>query len=511
MRRIWTLTVASALGCGLLLPSAYADPPAPLPAAAPNLSWMLSSTAQSLYNRHIAVTTAGGGARCAAPAGNACWAWQSVIQSPNLQTDRDVGAASVGMGLLAMWQQTGSSAYLTAAENAGYWLLQVAQPANGGLRWPDYNNGGSAVSSTHFTSFDDGAPGIADFLWQLGKAAGGTMQTTFQNAAAQAMVWEESQAIPVTSGAGCSTSTPCYYWHWTDTPGDTTTYTGMGTGVAGIAWAFNAFYLRTGNPTYRAYADAAAQWLHDQITAQGAMPESPAPASPGYDTGFLWGSAGAAFMFLTLHQDTPPDPNAATWLNDAQRLLAWVGTQEVGAPSSPTGAWPIEPGLDSTQATGIEEGSAGIGWVALQAYRLTSSSGYLAMARRAGSWLHAQAQSAAGGLRWPEDAGIKLVHTSLDNGAPGIGWFLNDLYRADATQTQANADAQAAEQWLAGTYVTDPLGIYWYENCKGDKACKLAADPSWHWGLSGIDGFFSRLSGWPVDSPGEEPGLPFSG
>jgi hypothetical protein len=34
------------------------------------------------------------------------WAWRSSIQAPHYQTDRDVGAASVGEGLLAAYAVT---------------------------------------------------------------------------------------------------------------------------------------------------------------------------------------------------------------------------------------------------------------------------------------------------------------------------------------------------------------------------------------------------------------------
>jgi hypothetical protein len=100
------------------------------------------------------------------------WAWRSTIQAPHLQTDRDVGAASVLVGLLALHDTTGDSAYLDAARHAGDWLLAVAQRQHGGLTWPDYVDRRGHPSVDHFTSFDDGTPGIADSLCRSRRARG---------------------------------------------------------------------------------------------------------------------------------------------------------------------------------------------------------------------------------------------------------------------------------------------------------------------------------------------------
>ena len=58
-------------------------------------------------------------------------AWRSSIQAPHYQTDRDVGAASIGEGLLASYAVTRDIRYLRAAVAAGDFLLGVAEPAAG--------------------------------------------------------------------------------------------------------------------------------------------------------------------------------------------------------------------------------------------------------------------------------------------------------------------------------------------------------------------------------------------
>src|SRR3954462_3835988 len=85
------------------------------------------------------------------------WAWRSSIQAPHYQTDRDVGAASIGEGLLAAYAVTHDARHRRAAVAGGAFRLGVAEPADGGLRWPDWADPDGSRSSTHFTSFDDGA------------------------------------------------------------------------------------------------------------------------------------------------------------------------------------------------------------------------------------------------------------------------------------------------------------------------------------------------------------------
>jgi len=143
----------SALGalCAIAL---LATPAGASAAASSRQTTLLERAANSLVARHL--PGPGGG-----------WAWRSAIQAPHLFTDRDVGTAGIAMGLLAAYRTTHRRAYLDAARHGGDWLIAAAQPTpGGGLRWPDWRDA-RGVSDTHFTSFDDGTPGIADLLWRL--------------------------------------------------------------------------------------------------------------------------------------------------------------------------------------------------------------------------------------------------------------------------------------------------------------------------------------------------------
>lgn len=421
---------------------------------------------------------------------NGGWAWRSSIQSPNLQTDRDVGVSSVIMGLLALWETTREQQYLTAAQQGGNWLLSIAQADGNTLSWPDFENSASDISTDHYTSFDDGTAGDSDVLWRLGTDSG---IQKYKNAALEGMAWEMKQAFGNCPEVSCE-------WTWSNN--DSSIQLGMGEGIAGITADFDTFYQRTGNSIYEQYAQAGAAFLQSQITSQGAMPEVAGDSE--YDTGFLSGSSGAAFMYLQLYEHT----QKTQYLTDATKLLSWVIAQEEDQQEGI--AWPImiDPadGNDETLATGVEEGNAGIGWVMLQAYAITHNQLYLQTAQSAGNWLLSQAQPEKAGVFWYEDADNPLLHTGLDNGAAGIGWFLDDLYKTTGNALYEQ-DAQKAETWLAAVGVSDADGgLICYEN-RQNGVWGLFKEPSWHWGSSGIAAFFARMNGWSQDMPGEENGL----
>src|SRR3954447_12223507 len=238
-----SMRLASLIACStLLLFCALAAAAAATPRASHRLAVKVARmAADSLVARHRAMPEGG-------------WAWRSSIQAPHYQTDRDVGAASIGQGLLAAYAVTGDARYRRAAIAAGDYLLGVAEPAAGGLRWPDWADPDGARSSTHFTSFDDGAAGISDYLWHLYRV---TRAARFRSAALAGMRWVVAQA----RGATCPQVT-CS-WRWTDDPSWRVGYLGVGMGQAGIVLALDTFADRTGDPVFRAYARAGARRLRE--------------------------------------------------------------------------------------------------------------------------------------------------------------------------------------------------------------------------------------------------------
>jgi len=410
-------------------------------------------------------------------------AWRSAIQAPHVQTDRDVGAASVGEGLLAAYAVTHDARYLSGAEAAGDFLLGVAEHDSGGLRWPDWADPDGQRSATHYTSFDDGAAGISDYLLGLSKVTG---ERRFRTAALAGMRWLVAQATgPSCPQSACS-------WRWTDDPSDSVAYNGVGMGQAGIVLALDTFADATGDRTWRTYARAGAARLR-ALTGNGRRPLPQGSEHPDvHETGFLNGSAGAAFVFLERYAHD----HARVDLDTARRLLGWVNDQ---AETDAGGLrWPIA--ADESVASGFELGAAGIAWVNLQAARASGERSYREVARRAGAWLRGSATAAGAWHEVPAD-GTTPVHVGIDSGAAGIGWVLQDLADAGLDPAANRAAARSALAVLSTGAAHDRLGTLWYENHTGGKPL-LAAEPSWHWGSAGIAAFAARLAGWSGRGPG---------
>jgi lantibiotic modifying enzyme len=407
------------------------------------------------------------------------WAWRSAIQAPHFHTDRDVGAASVGAGLLAAHAVTGDRRYLRAAAKAGDYLLAVAEPAEGGLRWPDWADPDGRRSTTHYTSFDDGAAGISDYLWRLFEA---TRETRFRRGALAGMRWVVARAE---DPAGSSCPDVCG-WKWRDDP-TSPTYHGVGMGEAGIVWTLDLFADRTGEATFRAYARAGAARLR-LLTREGRDPLPQRAGSNALATGFLSGSAGAALVLL---ERFARDRKAAD-RTAAARLLSWVNREAIDSPEA--------------SATGFEEGAAGIAWVDLQAFRATGRRDFLESARRAAAWLRHVATTEDGASSWSEEAesARSPVHVGLDSGAAGIGWVLSDLAASGIDARANRATAWSALAWLQGAARRDARGAYWFEN-RTDGQAKLRAEPSWHWGSAGIAAFAAHLAGHGAFGPGGQP------
>lgn len=440
----------------------------------------VSAVTQSLINRHASLLNG--------------WAWESVIQSPNYQMDRDVGTASVLVGLLAAYDVTGNASYLSAAEGAGTFLVNAQTPAGSG-RWPDYYNP-TGPANYGFTSLDDGAAGISDALWMLYERDG---KVTYGNTALAGMNWVVSKA-QAPSGYSCP-SQQCF-WYWED-PEDGEIYNGVGSGLAGIVYTLDQFAQRTTgatSTTYENYALAGAAYLEAQISSEGAIPDVPGDTT-SYSTGLYGGAAGESYVFYSLYRHT----GNTRWLNDANTVMAWVRAQQVtqywGA------AWPISVGSggDSTFSTEIAEGAAGIGWAELQAYKVTGAPIDLSTAVEAGDWLYYIAVGQSGGFTWPAYYGQNTYYTALDLGVAGISVFLYDLSVATNDSDYLTV-AQGAQTWLNAVSYSDSDGVYWYID-KSGKKWQQAKEPSWNWGLAGIDGAAARLGGWKVDMPRDVPGF----
>jgi hypothetical protein len=466
------IVATSRVTCALLLAFCFS-------AGAVAQNPLVSETAQSLINRHTALL---GG-----------WAWQSVIQAPNYQTDRDVGTASIGTAFLEMYDATGTASYLAAAEQSGNWLV-ATQTAAGW--WPDYFNPSnvspSGSASYGFTSLDDGVIGQAGFLLMLYQKTG---NLAYRTAALKGMNWLLTVAE---APAGTSCPSQQCYWDWW-VPAQGKVYLGLGSGMAGVFYGLDQVAQATGNATYENYALAAAAYEETQIASSGAVPESPG-GGVADDTGLYQGGAGIALAYFSLYQHT----GNTRWFADANKIMAWVRSQEKVQPSGI--AWPISVGTHGNKSlsTEIAEGAAGIGWAELQAYKLTHAAVDLETAEAAGNWLLSVQTAESTGTSWEAyttGSGTEAFYTSEDLGASGIGYFFNDLYLATGVASY-NIAAKGAAAWLQAVSFSDSDGYAWYQDdCVSCGGWLNYAEPSFNWGIAGIGAFAARLSGGPDDMP----------
>lgn len=415
-------------------------------------------------------------------------AWTSAIQAPHRQTDRDVGAAGVAHGLLALAAATSDpaarDAYLAGARAAGDFLLGASRDG----RVPDYVDPGGP-SDRAYTSFDDGAAGIAEVLWRLGEA---TDEDRYREGARASLRWVLDRAEGV-DGVGCP---EMCRWAWVDSGAPSYRH-GMGEGQAGIVYALSVMGERLRDPELTAHALGGAAYLSSRLDDDGGLPER--DDEPRRNTGFLSGTAGAAFVFLRMYQATGDE----RWRRDAESALGFL--DRTAQPAGRGLTWPILLGAGSAaltpdnpnRATGMEEGAAGIGWVSLQAHAILGDDRHLERARAAGRWLVDVALVEPVGRAWAEYEGSPLVHTATNSGAAGTGWFLDSLGRVTGEDEFAGA-ARAARNWLLA--VATPEHRWGATRRAG--TWTLGGEPSWHWGAAGVIGFLARMGGGPVDSPG---------
>lgn len=469
----------------------------------------MTNAGNSLINMHDQV---GGG-----------WRFKSAIQAPHYQTDRDVGAASVGMGFLAAADKDPKNgAWLQSAEKTASWLTSVAQSdGKGGTYWTDYVDDGDK-STDVYTSFDDGTIGISDFYWQLYQK---TQNPQYKATALSGLQWTFSQA----SNIGTA-SQPVYSWPWEANNASSEHYMGMGEGAVGITYAFASYYerLKVSDPAVAAqcqqYIDGTLRYINQTRTTLGnnggdsrALPETGIVGQDGDTTmnsGYLSGAAGAAYMYLKLYKVF----NDPQYLAQAKNIFSWLEDTKNGpmvTPTSDSVAWKLsldpEGGNNTVLATGFEEGSAGIGWTYLQAYKVTGDKHYLDIAQKAANWLDTVSVKSATGISWHEDESPAnpVIHANLNNGTAGDIVFLQDLANVTTGQLQTKYQQMADQglSWIIGSAKGSGSNLYWNDNGGGGASDNYSRDPSMHWGTAGLVTAAARMAGGSIDTGGEELGL----
>lgn len=436
--------------------------------------------------------------------------FKSAIQSPNYHTDRDVGASGVGMAFILMAKQyPDNSIWTESAEQTAAWLLSVAkQDSNGYMHWTDFSNN-DEDSAQAFTSFDDGTIGIGDFFWHLYELTG---KNEYRDVYISTLNWT----------IGAATTDPAdpntLYWRYDINDKQSDIFMGVGMGQSGIVLGFSECYQRL-KEVDEVVADSCLTTLNKSLTfienaharlkesgySEASLPEKAYLTDadiPTFNSGYLSGAAGSAYMYLKLYDVLGNED----YLKKAQAIFNWLENENNGLVVKDVAgsSWRIS--LEGTevsdggQATGFEEGAAGIGWVYLQAYKLTDNEHYLEIAKAAAAWLDAVAIKNDQGFHWNEveSPAKRVSHANLNNGNAGIGVFYQELYfLTDETLYQENA--LQVFNWVDATAKSNEGVVYWQDN---DGESDYSYEPSWHWGNAGIVYFGLKLL---------NPALPFGG
>ena len=245
-------------------------------------------------------------------------AWRSAIQAPHHQTDRDVGAASIGAGPARRLRRHATTPrYLRAA----------ARRATSCSAWPSRRQAGCAGPTGPIRT-DAGPTRIsrASTTARQGSAttSGGCTSVTheprFRAGALAGMRWLVAQAEGPVLPAGRVLLA-------------LDGRSGLARrSTTASAWARRASCSSsTRSPTapddasFRAYARAGAAQLRRIDRRRDAPAATRLRRSAPHETGFLSGSAGAAYMFLERYRRDRDPVDLAT----ARRLLAWVDDQAV--------------------------------------------------------------------------------------------------------------------------------------------------------------------------------------
>jgi lantibiotic modifying enzyme len=278
------------------------------------------------------------------------------------------GTAGIGFLLLSRGPAVIGSQALQLATQAGDWLLSVAHPARGGLRW-DMGEGPARerpqLNHIWFPNFAHGTAGIAAFLARLGAATG---EARFTDAALSASRWVLNTCR--TEGNTCA----AHHHDPPARPGDV----GMGPpredrdvsplytmgwchGPPGLGWFFRELQLATGDAIW-------ADWIArtGRAVRNSGIPER---KEPGFwdNLGRCCGSAGVAEYFLDLHAWRSDPDHLAFALTLVDDILERAITDEKGMRWSNV-EWRKTP-PELPPETTLYQGAAGIGSTLLRVSR----------------------------------------------------------------------------------------------------------------------------------------------
>jgi lantibiotic modifying enzyme len=250
----------------------------------------------------------------------------------------DVISGSAGIGLFLLWAETNmeDAATLDLAAAAGRRLIELGEPARGGLKWMI-----APGVQRNYPNFAHGTAGVSYFLASL---YGATGEAEFLEAARAGAIYLQELATPTANdGRMIFHSEPgneqLYYLGWCHGP-------------VGTARTFHRLGQLTGEPAYRDYVGQLAQAIIDMKVPQ---------RSPGFwnNISQCCGNAGVIEFFIALHNATGEPRH----LELAERVAADTvqrATEEDDGLKWIQAEHRVRPELLIAQ-TGLMQGAAGIG------------------------------------------------------------------------------------------------------------------------------------------------------
>jgi lantibiotic modifying enzyme len=228
-------------------------------------------------------------------------------------------------------------------------------------------------------------------------------------------------------------------WSWPARPSvSAEVEPGLGWGTAAPALFFVEAFRTTGDERWLAAAQAGTRWMQHHLTAS---------AEQWAGCGLLTGIGGWAVVL---------DELAAAAGDTQAGDLAGRVLETVAAKAARTAD-----GVHWHDLTEMVWGTAGIGCLMLALGPAYLGPAALDLAVGAGDWLLAQAEPAAGGIRWSLGRAWEAEHPrnrrrypNFAHGAAGIGFFLARLAQVTGERRFAEASL-AATGWIMTTVRTD--------------------------------------------------------
>ncbi|MEE9353026.1 MAG: lanthionine synthetase LanC family protein, partial [Candidatus Thorarchaeota archaeon] len=374
------------------------------------------------------------------------------------------------------------SSLQTYVEASADYLMTVAEPDSGGLKWAEYNG----TSAKYKTSYLKGAAGIGELFLDLYHSTnadpffeGVTPKADiYLNTAKGAATWLETRAIAEYGG---------YKWPRdlnadNSIAGASNNYTGMYDGAAGIGTFFLDMYRTTGDSSYLTYAEGAATWLVSMANKSHgfAFVESEtADNSTELSTRWTYGSPGIGGFFIDLYLTTG-NSNYATYANKtAEGLIYYADSSEGGY------SWTRYNG-NTERFVGRWHGAAGIATFFLEMYDLFGNATHLQYAEGTAEWIYGTHEIDNGDLYPDNNAAVSKSYKlgGWSRSPAGIGSFFLRLYQTTNNQIYMNRVTEITD-FLTNNATLSNGGFAWDDSNDNDRIATALGH-----GLAGTGMFF---------------------